>query len=717
MTSASVPFAAPGDPWPADDIIVLRNRPLRAGTDEAVLSRFGDAVWHTVPAHPDAHHHVSPLIWSHYPPIFRLPFKTFFLAALDHPYPGSPVTVQRGGERAGVATLRYWFMDLQVFAEWLVGAGISRLCDVTEHHLDAYRAHVHALQRKPGRKVDLQAAVRTLWLYGPHLPDEGRLATGYPWPRASDDGLMTSVGGRDNKTPRIAPATMTALLAWALHVIEAVGPDVRDAWVQHQQFRAGTHPSQAEFDGLPTGERIQRYIARCRREGTPLPGHRTENGQRIINFSAIERMLQTTTVFSFTPNQKRTLRESGLPVAEDSYIGKITGVIDGRPWRDSPIAVSELRNLIRMVTAAAFVVICYLSGARPGEVLNLRPDCRATDEETGELLIVGRRGKGYDRASLPRSATEADAEGSPEERPWVVVMPVHDAIALLESFGDYAFLFPASFTNAQTKRPNDFNARQVESVTRDLEDFVAWVNSTFGRPGSDVPIPPDPTKHLHASRFRRTLAYFIVRRPRGLVAAALQYAHVHTKVTLSYAGRDDSSWMDDIQLETLEMVLEQNEQDARLLEAGEHVSGPAADEYRHRVRTRARFAGRVITAGRSIERLLEQADPNIHHGEAMTCVWRRETAACRRARIEAGLPAEDGPNERECLSSCSNLVYTDRNIVVHRRLQQQREEAAADQLSPRPLRDRAAALAESSRAIIAAHQAGPVPTASTKKER
>ncbi|WP_051845836.1 hypothetical protein [Streptomyces sp. NRRL F-5053] len=715
MTSALATFAMPGGTWPADDIVILRRRPLRAGTDRATLSRFGDMIWHIKPAHPDAHLNITPLTWSHYPPLFHLPFKTFFLAALDHPYPGSPITVQRGGERAGVATFRYWFMDLQVFAEWLVGAGISRLCDVTEQHLDAYRAYVLALQRKPGRKLDMLAAVRTLWLYGPHLPDEGRLATGYPWPRASDDELKSSAGGRENKWPRIAPVTMTALLAWALHIIEVIGPDVRDAWVEHQQIRAGTHSSQAEFDGLPTGERIQRYIARCRREGTPLPGHCTEDGQRAINFSAIQRMIQTTTGISFTPNQKRTLRESGLPIAEDTYIGQITGVIDGRPWRDAPIAVSELRNLIRMVAVAAFVVICYLSGARPGEVLNLRPGCRATDEETGELLIVGRRGKGYDRASLPVAG--ADAEVSPEQRPWVVVTPVHDAIALLESFGDYAFLFPASFSNAHTKRPNDFNARQVESVTRDLEDFVAWVNSTFGRPGADVPIAPDPTKHLHASRFRRTLAYFIVRRPRGLVAAALQYAHVHTKVTLSYAGRDDSSWMDDIQLETLEMVLEQNEQDARLLESGEHISGPAADEYRHRVRTRARFSGRVVTAGRSVDRLLEQTDPNIHHGEAMTCVWRRETAACRKARLGAGLPAEDGPNEAECWSSCSNLLYTDRNIVVQRRLQQQWEQAAADQLSPRPRRDRAAALAERSRTIIEAHQSRPVPTTSTTKER
>ncbi|MFI1191631.1 integrase [Streptomyces californicus] len=710
MTTAAAFRAAPEGIWPAADTVILRNRILRAGTDRDALSRFGDDVWHIKPAHPDAHINITPLTWAHYPTVFQLPFKTFFLAALDHPNPSNPAIVQRSNERAGVATFRYWFIDLQVFAEWLVGAGISRLCDVTEQHLDAYRAHVLALPRKPGRKVDILAAVRTLWLYGRHLPAEGRLATGYPWPRATDQELKSPSGGRSNKWPRIAPATMTALLAWALHVIEAVGPDVRDAWVAYQQMQTGTHASQAEFDGLSKEERIVRYIARCRREGTALPGHHPDSDLRGINFRAIERMLH---VVAFTARQKRILQGSGLPVAEDTYVGQVTGVIDGRPWQDSPIAATELRPLVRMVAAACFIVICYLSGARPGEVLNLRPGCRDTDEETGELLIVGRRGKGYDRASL-REMPEPEEEA--DQRPWVVVAPVHDAIALLESLGDYPFLFPASFIYPHTARPNDFNARQSAAINKDLEDFVEWINGAFGGPGAEFPIPPDPTKHLHASRFRRTLAYFIVRRPRGLVAAALQYAHVHTKVTLNYAGRDDSSWMDDIQLETLEMVLEQNEEDARLLESGERVSGPSADEYRRRVRRQARFAGRVVTAGQSVQRLLDQTNPDIHHGEAMTCVWRLETAACRKARLEAGLPAEDGPNEAECLSSCGNLVYTDRNIVEQRRLQRQWSAAAADRLSPRPLRDRAAALADNSRAIIEEHYASPADINPTTKE-
>jgi hypothetical protein len=64
--------------------------------------------------------------------------------------------------------------------------------------------------------------------------------------------------------------------------------------------------------------------------------------------------------------------------------------------------------------------------------------------------------------------------------------------------------------------------------------------------------------------------------------------------------------------------------------------------------------------------VLNQIDPNIHHGEDMTCVWRRESAACRHAKLEAGLPAGDKPDESECRSGCLNLAYTERNIEEQR---------------------------------------------------
>jgi len=152
------------------------------------------------------------------------------------------------------------------------------------------------------------------------------------------------------------------------------------------------------------------------------------------------------------------------------------------------------------------------------------------------------------------------------------------------------------------------------------------------------------------------------------------------------------------------MVLEQNDHDAELLAAGESISGPSAAEYRSRVARAARFTGRVVATVRNAERLLSQVDPNIHHGKGMTCVWRRETAACRLAKLEVGLPAGDGPDESACQSGCQNLAYTDRNVALQRSRAQRWTETAADPLVPRPLRDRAAAPSARANAIIDRHK-------------
>jgi hypothetical protein len=213
------------------------------------------------------------------------------------------------------------------------------------------------------------------------------------------------------------------------------------------------------------------------------------------------------------------------------------------------------------------------------------------------------------------------------------------------------------------------------------------------------------------------LAYFIVRRPGGLIAAALQYGHVHSRVTLGYAGAADTGWVDDVTVERLEMVLEQADTDWRHLAGGEHVSGPAADGYRARVQAARPFAGRAVTSARSAARLLATAGPSIHHGEAMTCVWRAETAACRNTRLQQGLPVTDAPEPAECQSSCRNLTYTDRDITAARHQLASMQQTAGSPLAPRPLRDRAAGQAARMQAIIDQHEATRPGTAGQEGER
>ncbi|MFD9654844.1 hypothetical protein [Streptomyces mirabilis] len=176
-------------------------------------------------------------------------------------------------------------------------------------------------------------------------------------------------------------------------------------------------------------------------------------------------------------------------------------------------------------------------------------------------------------------------------------------------------------------------------------------------------------------------------------------------------GYADPSWLHDIAVEKLELIIDQVEQDSERLAAGEHVSGPSADEYRVRVERAASFEGRVVTSAGSAERLLEQADPAIYHGQGMTCVWRAATAACRKAKLALGLPDDDTPDESECRSSCANLAYTDSDIEHVQRRRERHQADAVDPLAPRPRRDRAAAQAAQLSGIIDRHHMHGVPDA------
>jgi integrase len=677
--------------WPEADTMVLSARPLRAGTNPDSLPCFGDAIWYLQAAHPDVHAVAATLCWDAFPEPLALAFKAFALAALEHPYPVDPLRA-RSSDQPAVTTIALWVRDLRVFARWLHDRGIGRLCDVSRTDLDAYQRHVRVLACSMDRQSCLLLAVRTLWSYGVYLPPVARLVS-EPWEGSQPGGRYH---GSINKTPRIAEATMESLLAWSLTMIEDIGTDIVAAQREFQQLEAGTHPSEAALAHLGPPDRVRAFVAQACGDHTLLPGHPGE-GAPAVNWSHLTRMLGLPRSTLSRPDLQRIVTESGLEIDSDSFIGSITANIGGRPWRDRPISLAELPTMLRLLSAACFVTISYLSGARPGEVLNLRRGCAGRDEVSGELLVYGRLGKGYDRHPI--------AKGDPSpQRPWVVVTPVHRAIAVLEQIVGGALLFPASLARPGSRRSAGEQARAAHGLNVDVNDFIAWVNHNFPGPDGSPAIPPDPAGYIHASRFRRTLAYFIVRRPRGLIAAALQYAHVHTKVTLGYSGMADTSWLDDVAVERLEMVLEQADADARLLDADEHVSGPAAIEYKTRVRRAARFAGRTITQVRNVQRILASADPAIYHGEGMTCVWRPETALCRRARIDQGLPHNDIPEQSECRNSCTNLAYTDRDMAQLHDRHQVLTAAATNSLAPQPLRDRARAIADQLDAIIDRHE-------------
>lgn len=64
-------------------------------------------------------------------------------------------------------------------------------------------------------------------------------------------------------------------------------------------------------------------------------------------------------------------------------------------------------------------------------------------------------------------------------------------------------------------------------TNENLNHFIAWVNRYCAAHKRPDAIPPVNGRVfcLHAARFRRTLAWFIARRPGGTIAGALQYRH------------------------------------------------------------------------------------------------------------------------------------------------------------------------------------------------
>jgi hypothetical protein len=385
--------------------------------------------------------------------------------------------------------------DLQVLAAWLDDRQVPALASIIPADLDAYRDHVLALDCTPYRKAYLLSAVRTLWAYRVHLPAACQVSFD-PWDGATGAVIAAPPPRpRFNTTPRIAPATMEPLLAWALRMTEDIGPDIAAAWRKYRQIDDGTHPSQAALAGLPPRQRIEEYLRQARGSGRPLPGHDTGSGLA-VNYSHLARILGfggRDNYRPWPPTGKKMVCDAGLPVAPGTYLCAITGRISGQPWRDQPVTVAELGLLARLLGAAAFTAICYLSGMRPGEVLNLRRGCASTDQATGELLVTGQPGKGHDRR--PEHGT-----GSDPGRPWVVVQPVHTAIALLEAIVPGTLLFPASIARPGSRRASTAHARSTTDMNKDIADLITWVNATFtGQAGSPL-IPADPAGRIYSTR-------------------------------------------------------------------------------------------------------------------------------------------------------------------------------------------------------------------------
>ncbi|MFE3661101.1 hypothetical protein [Streptomyces sp. NPDC059165] len=678
-----------GTQWPGPDTLVLLHRRLHPEADPSKLSRFRDDYWDLNPAIFEHHKRSSSLNFTLIPAELRQATKYYIWQLLNHPEPRA--VASRPG-RLSVATVTILFpASLQFVLKWLAEQGVTEFREITQPLLDDYLEALRDEEVSIDRCYRRLTEIRRLWAYRDILPASMRLPDAPPWAgEDTRDLLGRTRGDRENRTRRIGEATMQMLLCWAIRFVEDFSEDILAAHAEHLDLHSRMPEARRRArltgqGGHRSGELKQKvvaYLEDLRRRGEPLPGRRREDGALEIHWQHLAAVLNCNAQIRYTVPGRMVI-ESGLPVGEQACLdAPITGLLDGRPWRSTRIGRDEASRLARLLSTACFVIVSYLSGARVGEVLNLRRGCTKRDPATGLWLMEGLYFKGAedeDGNKIP--------EGQMRPDPWVVINLVAGAISVLERLHPNPVLFVNQiepYLNRSRGSKRHGEARSDRVMASDLASFTTWVNAYCAQSGRSDGIPDDARGALAPSRFRRTLAWFIRRRPRGLIAASVQYGHAHTQMLQGYAGSYESGFPDEYAFEDWLFRLEGLTEDEQALAQGEYVSGPAADAYRYRIAAASReFGGRVLKKERQARDLLGNPLLQIHHGKGMTCVFDPATAACQ-LRGSLGDPMVT-PDTDDCRPKCPNLARTDRDIVQVERQAKELAEIVDDALAP-PIR-------------------------------
>lgn len=715
---------------PAATTPVLQNRPLNPVVGAHHSSVFGDDIWRLEAGIFEAHMPYLALNFRHVPARLRTIAKIYFWTLInDEEAPPRRRWTTQYVRRLAIGSMPQEFYLINPFFRWLDDRPDKPLDALTAEDFDDYLATLLAEPLTMRHRAARLHAVQRLWGYRERLPLMCRLPVTLPWDGEFPSNLLGSIPRRspENATARISAEVMQPLLGWSVRFIEDFSPDILDAYQEYRlicnrHYRArgkGLSPSLPRHTPEMIKEIILDLLDRYAKIGRPLPGRRRSTGELVVHELQLCRQLNCS--HGALKNRREWLAEQiaqrGLTLVEGAPVhDQVKGRLDGAPWRSTRITYRESHTLARHLSTAAFIIICYLSGMRVGEALNLERGCAQHDPDTVLDYVYGRTFK--DIREL--DGTKAVA-GVKRRTPWTVIPLVIKAITTLESLHDAQWLFPSSLqTNGRlaAMRGQGKQARTGLLLGNDIHDFIAWVNSYCDQHGRSDRIPPDPDGlYIAPSRFRRTLAWFIWRRPRGPVAAAIQYGHIHVNITQGYAGSAASGFPSDLAFEEFLARAEQAQEDERRLQEGERVSGPAADAYRDRtVRATAHFAGHTYPTKRQAVAALNTPDLQVFHGRAMTCVFDRTKSLCE-LRAWGDDPRRT-PDLEDCYAACQNIARTDRDIQQVRLQLEELQTDADDPLAPEPRRIRAQTLVSRTQAIIEAHDmAAPMPSRPSRPSR
>lgn len=642
----------------AMDLFVLERLPLAGGAVLEQTARYRDDKWDLTPAIHQVHEHKYGIDFTTVPAAFRPQAKELMFLLLRG-------QVTRGGKQPALRSVYSVFCYMRRFLTWLDARGATTLAEVTADDIGEYKAHLVARGDSANVQSVSLGAVEFCYLAGETHPGDW-LKTD---PMVEASGLNIRRRRGENATDRIPEQVLSPLVVWAMRWVDDFSGDVLRAFEEWRRLftakgdsrrvpAAVERPERQHGESWVT-ESLTGFLERQKAAGRPLPAGRVP-GRANLNY--IARQIGTHhTVILNDPDRIAMIAETVAAVGLTDGIHLDVGdlaLLDGQPWLDK-ITYAGAEELCRLLQTACYIVIIFLSGMREAEVKHLKHGClRLWTDDRGQVarrIVKSRSFKG-----------EKDAAGV--DARWIVGAPVERAIRVLEKLmpEGSASLFGIPPSSKHYNTPSRYNsmerAKTTISTNRDLNYFAAWVSDYARRHGRDDGIPQVNGRdwHLMTRQFRRTLAWFVARRPGGIIAGAISYRHHSIQMFEGYAGTSDAGFRAEVEAEA---ALVRGEGFAAMAIHGEHhrLTGPAAAEAEARLTSfgTAEFTGKIMNDPKRLTKYLQRHDPRIYPGTFVTCVDNPDRRLC------AAKVGDDSPDAGDCKPfRCRNAAFSPDNVLA-----------------------------------------------------
>lgn len=570
----------------------------------------------------------------------------------------------RSRARTGPADMQMACYEWMRLARWLHERRIISLADCTEDIWRAYIPERWTSGTTRARAERVCAQLTDLWAFD-QLSARPTGVSRPPWETEGVDDFLPAADGKtrgENSAEPLDPQVLGPLLVWAIRFVDDFADDILAAWTEKQRLTTLAAANESSPEGRTA---LKEFLLPLIRAGAPLPAVRMHGRMRLAGtyLSALTGASRNQTYRFAQQHPLSTLvgeRPGPCPLQVP-----VTGHISGKPWRKH-MDFYEAVELMKHLGTAAAIICLYLTGMRPQEVQGLRSGCCPEPESAAD----GTPGRHLIRSQHYKNVTDDDGNhisaGEEREVPWVAITPVVHAIRVLERMvPEGELLFSANHHDFSGQR-DLHGTLKITSLTRRIEDFVAWANSeSEAHSLPDQAIPDDPHGAIRLSRFRRSLAWHIARRPGGLVALAIQYGHMRTvldaRTSSGYGSRSRGGMHSVLDVET---ALAAAETAARLRDqaaAGEKISGPAARRALTAAADTPRFEGRIVppTFARKAAKFLARDGVVLYDNPDafVICAFKHDNALCEPE------PGATAPRQYECKEGCGNAVRTDTHAL------------------------------------------------------